>query len=81
MDFLDNPVNQLDYEQAFEELEKVIAALESEQASLETATKLFERGQELTAHCEKLLDQAELKVRTLTGEELGRLDNEDGSVC
>ena len=77
MDFSDTPINQMDYEQAFAELEKVIQALENEQVSLETATKLFERGQELTTYCEKLLDQAELKVRTLTGEELSQLDNED----
>ncbi len=77
MDFSDIPVNQLDYEHAFVELEKVIQALENEQVSLETATKLFERGQELTKYCEKLLDQAELKVRALTGEELNQLDNED----
>lgn len=77
MDFSETPINQLNYEQAFTELEKVIQALESEQVSLETATRLFERGQELTAYCEKLLDEAELKVRTLTGEELNQLDNQD----
>ncbi len=60
------PVDQLTYEQAFDELEKIITALESNQHSLEESVALFERGQALTARCAALLDQAELKIRSLT---------------
>jgi exodeoxyribonuclease VII small subunit len=64
------PVEQLSYEQAFSELEAIVTALESEDHSLEVAMRLYERGQLLARHCAGLLDQAELKVQQLSGDEL-----------
>jgi exodeoxyribonuclease VII small subunit len=63
-------IEDLSYEQAYAELETVVAALESSDQPLETALSLFERGQLLTKHCTDLLDKAELKVRQLSGEAL-----------
>ena len=62
------PVDELAYEQAFAELESIVTALESNEGPLEEALSLFERGQALAQRCAALLDQAELKVRTLTGD-------------
>ncbi len=56
---------QLTYEQALQELEKILADLESESRGLDDTMKLFERGRQLIQHCQTLLDKAELKVRTL----------------
>jgi exodeoxyribonuclease VII small subunit len=64
------PVEDLTYEEAFTELETIVGALEGEQHPLNQAMSLFERGQSLARHCAALLDQAELKVRQLSGEEL-----------
>ena len=64
------PIEELTYEAAYVELEGIVAALESGERSLEDALLLFERGQALTKHCAQLLDKAELKVRTLSGETL-----------
>ncbi len=64
------PIEQLTYEEAYAELETVVAALEMGDQPLETALALFERGQALTKRCTGLLDQAELKVRQLSGEAL-----------
>lgn len=64
------PVDQLTYEAAFAELQAVIESLEGEQGSLEEATSLYERGQLLVKRCQELLDQAELKVKQLSGSEL-----------
>jgi exodeoxyribonuclease VII small subunit len=64
------PVEQLSYEQAFAELEQIVAALESEEHPLEQALSLFERGQALARYCAALLDQADLKVQQLSGEDL-----------
>jgi exodeoxyribonuclease VII small subunit len=64
------PVEQMTYEQAFTELEAIVMILESEERSLEETLALFERGQSLAQHCVQLLDQAELKVQQLSGEEL-----------
>ncbi len=64
------PVEQVSYEAAFSELESIIATLEENQRPLDEAMSLFERGQALAARCAALLDQAELKIRQLTGSEL-----------
>lgn len=62
-------VATLNYEQAFQELEVVVSALEAGQSDLEEALKLFERGQALARRCAELLDTAEIRVRTLSDTE------------
>jgi exodeoxyribonuclease VII small subunit len=64
------PIEQLSYEQAFSELEEIVAALETDEHSLDTALALFERGQSLARYCANLLDQAELKVQQISGDSL-----------
>jgi exodeoxyribonuclease VII small subunit len=63
------PVEKLTYEQAFDQLEAVVEALETGQSSLEESLGLFERGQALARRCAELLDQAELRIQTLTTQE------------
>ncbi len=63
------PIEQMSYESAFAELEKIVAALEANQHSLDEAVTLFERGKALAARCAALLDQAELKVSQLAPED------------
>jgi exodeoxyribonuclease VII small subunit len=64
------PSESLPYEQALAELERIVATLESEQRPLDEALALFERGQALARRCASLLDQAELKVQQIAGEDL-----------
>jgi len=64
------PIDRLNYEEAYAELEKIVSALESGEQPLEEALSLFERGQKLTKHCAELLAKAELKVQELSGETL-----------
>jgi exodeoxyribonuclease VII small subunit len=64
------PIDKLAYEEAFSELEKIVAALEAGEQPLEEALALFERGQKLTSHCAELLAKAELKIQELSGETL-----------
>lgn len=61
------PVEELNYEQAYAELEGIVTLLEQEQTDLEATIGWFERGQVLAKHCQELLDTAELRVRTLGG--------------
>lgn len=63
-------VDSLSYEQAFAELESIVAALENEQRSLDESMALYARGQALVKRCAKILDQAELKVKQLSGDGL-----------
>jgi len=64
------PIKDLDYEQAWRELEKIVQSLETGQAPLDESMKLFERGQALLARCTSLLESARLKVEKLTGQGL-----------
>lgn len=68
-------IEKLSYEQAFEELESIVDALEGEIKDLGQALALFERGQALAKHCGDLLGRAELKVQQLT--ENGDLEDLD----
>ena len=61
-------VEELSYEEALAELEGIVESLEGEQSPLEDAMKLFERGQALAAHCNALLESAQLKVQKLAGD-------------
>jgi exodeoxyribonuclease VII small subunit len=55
------------FEEARKELERIVAQLESGQAELEEAVRLWERGEELYRLCVGRLDAAQGKI-----EELGR---------
>jgi len=57
------PIADLTFEQAFAELEESVRTLERGDLPLEESLALYERGQELSAYCAKLLDEAELKVQ------------------
>lgn len=59
-------VDALSYEAAAAELDAIVARLEAGNIPLDETVQLFERGQRLAAHCNQLLDAAELKVKTLT---------------
>ena len=54
-----------DFETALKELEKIVAALEKGNLSLDAALKQFERGIALTRLCQTALKKAELKVEML----------------
>lgn len=66
----DISIDDLTYEQAFSELEQVVALLEAGESTLENALALYERGQLLARRCAVLLDQAELRIQQLSGDKL-----------
>lgn len=69
MDSLSEIAN-LSYEDAVRELEAILEKLETAQPSLEETLSLYERGQALAKHCAALLEQAELRIQTLNGNDL-----------
>ena len=68
-----DPVAALSFEAALQELEQVVARLESNQVPLEESIALYARGAELRRHCEDKLKAAEEKVAQIA-------QGPDGSV-
>lgn len=62
----DKSVSELSFEEAMQQLEKVVADLERGDVALEDSIKLYQRGAELKAHCEARLKAAEEKVAQIT---------------
>lgn len=58
-------ISELSFEAAFEELDTIVAQLESGELSLDESMKYFERGRKLSEHCQQLLEKAELTVKQL----------------
>jgi len=55
----------LKFEQALQELEQVVEALEQGELSLDDALQQFARGVELSRSCQSVLEQAEQRVEQL----------------
>ena len=61
------------FEDDIKELEEIVASLESGDAPLDEAVALFEKGMKLSKKCHERLDTAEQKIKILT-------ENSDGEV-
>lgn len=63
------PVSELSYEQARDELVALVARIESGKVPLEEAMVLWERGEQLAAHCQAKLDAAQESLDRATGQQ------------
>lgn len=54
------------FETAFASLQQIITQLENSELPLEEALKLYEEGKRLSDLCSKLLENAQLRVETLS---------------
>ncbi|MGL5693529.1 MAG: exodeoxyribonuclease VII small subunit [Peptostreptococcaceae bacterium] len=52
----------LTYEQAYKKLEEILIKLESKGASLDESLSLYEEGISLYKYCNKLLENAQMKI-------------------
>ena len=57
------------FEKAMDELESLIASMESNTLPLDKSLQHFERGIQLTRHCQRLLNEAEQRVNMLMKED------------
>lgn len=55
----------LSFEDALQELERIVASLERGEVSLDDAIAAFERGTALKAHCEARLEAARMRVEKI----------------
>ena len=56
----------LPFEQAMRELEQIVDKLEKGAVPLEESIAIYERGEQLKAHCEALLKNAEMRIQKIT---------------
>ncbi len=59
-------IREFSFERALKELEAIVGRLERGDVELEESITIYERGEALRNHCDKLLKQAEAKVEKLT---------------
>ena len=55
----------LTFEAALTELQNIVTKLEDGKLTLEESVDVFEYGQQLTAFCQQVLENAELRVRQI----------------
>ncbi len=67
----ETPLEQLGFDDALAELQRVVAELESGGQPLERALALHERGATLIEHCTRLLTDAELRMQQLVARSSG----------
>ncbi len=58
-------IAELSFEEAYDRLEDVLSRLQMGNMSLDDSLAAFEEGIALAAHCQALLDAAELRVEQL----------------
>lgn len=61
----------LSFEEAHEQLERILAAMNSGKITLEESIHLFEKGEKLMRHCEKQLAYAESRIEQILKERSG----------
>lgn len=68
----DKPIEEMSFEEAMAELDRVVGQLERGDVPLEDSIKLYERGDALKKRCETKLKEAEEKVEQLTLDSSGK---------
>ena len=61
----DNILEKMTFEDAMNELENLVNALDKGDISLDKAISAYDRGSKLKDHCEKKLNEAKMKVETI----------------
>jgi len=59
-------IKEMSFERALKELETIVGRLERGDVELEESITIYERGEALREHCDRLLRQAEARVEKLT---------------
>lgn len=60
--------SEFSFEEALQELERLVSSMEEGELSLEDSMKAFEKGIKLTRECQTALQKAEQKVQILLNE-------------
>ena len=59
-------ISKMPFEDALKELESIVAKLEQGAVALEESIRIYERGEALKSHCDRLLKNAEMRIEKIT---------------
>lgn len=68
----DRKVDELSFEDALKELERIVGRLESGDATLDESIRLYERGDALRLRCAERLDAAQARIEAIRLDAEGR---------
>lgn len=71
-DGMDRPIEELSFEDALRELETIVSQLETGNAPLDEAIRLYERGDKLRRRCAERLDAAQARIEAIRLDAEGR---------
>ncbi len=69
-------VDQLSFEEAMTELEQIVRDMELGKTGLEQSIEQYERGVALRDHCQKRLQEAQMRITQMTQQADGTLHSE-----
>ncbi|MCW4113491.1 exodeoxyribonuclease VII small subunit [Aurantimonas sp. MSK8Z-1] len=61
----DSDIKRMSFEEALASLERIVADLERGDVPLDRSIRIYERGEKLKNHCDRLLSTAEDKVEKI----------------
>ncbi len=61
----DSDIRRMSFEEALGSLEQIVSDLERGDVPLELSIRIYERGEKLKSHCDRLLSAAEDKVEKI----------------
>jgi exodeoxyribonuclease VII small subunit len=62
---INSDIKEMSFEQALDALEKIVDDLERGDVPLDQSIRIYERGEALKAHCDRLLKAAEDRVEKI----------------
>lgn len=65
MDEAEPAIGEMSFEDALRALEQIVRKLESGDAMLDESITLYERGEQLRAHCQARLDAAQARIEKI----------------
>lgn len=70
-----------DFEHAVAELERIVAAMESEQMNLQESLSNYKRGMELLQYCQKTLENSQQQIKIFEAEMLKNFTVTESNEC
>ena len=72
-----NDISTMHFEQAYAELETLVQQIEAGNLTLDDTLDLYDRGLQLSSHCQHLLSSAQLRVSRIEDDgEIRKMDDQ-----